>query len=168
VKDGSRWLLYYSASLIRIPDCGFNEPESIGIAEAARIEGPYEPRPDPILIPDAADPWANLSRGALRLMRLEDGWAGFENGIYIDGRSGVSGSAILLLASRDGTSWERLRAAPLVAPGAAWMRSHVYASCPVERRVEIWLYFNARDDWLLSRGRECIGRVIGSPGRGTT
>jgi hypothetical protein len=48
------------------------------------------------------------------------------------------------------------------------MRSHVYASCPVERRGEIWLYFNARDDWLLSRGRECIGRVIGSPGRGTT
>jgi hypothetical protein len=28
---------------------------------------------------------------------------------------------------------------------------------------EIYLYFNARDDWPLSRGRECIGLAIGRP-----
>jgi hypothetical protein len=168
VKAGSRYLLYYSASLVRIPDCGFNEPESIGLAEAERIQGPYEPRREPILVPEAADPWANLSRGSLRLLRLEDGWAGFENGIYIDDRTRVSGSAILLLCSHDAVSWDRLTPTPLLAPGAGWMRSHVYACCPVERRPgEIWLYFNARDDWPLSRGKECIGRIIGSPGKGT-
>jgi hypothetical protein len=174
VKAGSRWRLYYSAGLVRIPDCGFNEPAFIGVADSDASAGPYTPAEEPLLSPDPSDPWANLSRGALRVMPLEDGWAGFENGIYLDAASGHSGSAVLLLGSRDGLSWERLRERPILRPagggpaGPAWTRSHVYACCPVPRPSgHVYLYFNARDDWPLSRGRECIGRAAGMPGEAT-
>jgi hypothetical protein len=167
VKAGGTYRLYYSASLVRIPDCGFNEPQSIGVAEAKRLEGPYIPNPEPMLGVDPGDRWANLSRGAIRLIKVDDGWAGFENGIYMDRDTGKSGSAILLLGSADGLSWRRLVEEPIVRPTAGWMRSHVYAACPVPRPDgSIRLYFNARNDWTLSRGVEGIGLAEGAPTAG--
>jgi hypothetical protein len=100
VKSNGRFLLYYSAGLVRVPDCGFNEPRCIGLAEADTVEGPYDSLRDPILSPGPDTPWANLSRGSLRIMRMEDGWAGFENGISF--HSGQSSSALHLLRSQDG------------------------------------------------------------------
>jgi hypothetical protein len=162
VKSEGRFLLYYSAGLVRVPDCGFNEPRFIGLAEADRVDGPYVSLPEPLLAPGPETPWANLSRGSLRVVRLEDGWAGFENGISFD--SGVSTSALFLLQSRDGKCWEQASPRPVVAPEAGWKRSHVYAGCPVARKNgEVFLYYNARNDWPLPRGRENIGLAIGRP-----
>jgi hypothetical protein len=162
VKSGNRFRLYYSAGLVRVPDCGFNEPRFIGLAEADTVEGPYVSLPEPLLRPGAQTPWANLSRGSLRVIRAEDGWAGFENGISFD--SGVSTSALFLLRSRDGKCWEPASAQPLVSPEAGWKGSHVYAGCPVARENgDVFLYYNARDDWPLARGRENIGLAIGRP-----
>jgi hypothetical protein len=162
VKSGGRFRLYFSAGLVRVPDCGFNEPLFIGLAEADRVEGPYNSLPEPLLRPGTETPWANLSRGSLRVLELEDGWAGFENGISFD--SGVSTSALFLLQSGDGKCWEQASPRPVVAPEAGWKRSHVYAGCPVARNnAEIFLYYNARDDWPLARGRENIGLAIGRP-----
>ena len=36
VRDGRRWLLYFSASLCFVPDCGFDEPRFIGRASPIR------------------------------------------------------------------------------------------------------------------------------------
>ena len=102
VKLEGRFRLYYSAGLVRVPDCGFNEPRFIGLAEADTVEGPYVSLPEPLLSPGPGTPDANLSRGSLRVLRLEDGWAGFENGISFE--SGRSSSALLLLRSADGSS----------------------------------------------------------------
>jgi hypothetical protein len=162
VRAGAGWRLYYSAGLVRVPDCGFNEPEFVGLARSDRIEGPFAPETERMLSPDPSDPEASLSRGSLRVMRLSDGWAGFENGISFS--AGRSRSAILLLFSRDGLRWERLAPAPIVSPSPGWRRSHVYAACPVAGTAgEILLYYNARDDWPISRGRERIGLAIGTP-----
>ena len=162
VKGDGRYHLYYSAGLVRVPDCGFNEPRCIGLAFADRVEGPYAPAPEPILEPDAGNAGANLSRGAFRVLRLEDGWAGFENGISF--HSGMSASALLLLRSVDGIRWEPAASRPVVAPAPGWKRSHVYAGCPVPRvNGELYLYYNARNDWPLARGRENIGLAIGRP-----
>jgi hypothetical protein len=162
VRVNGRYRLYYSASLVRVPDCGFNEPACIGIAESDMVEGPYSPHQRPLLKAEPGDPHMNLSPGCIRVIALEDGWAGFQNGISL--ASGVSRSSILLLTSKDGLLWERASPTPIVSPGAGWKRSHVYAACPVVRAGgEILLYYNARSDWKLQSGRESIGLACGRP-----
>jgi hypothetical protein len=58
-RDGG-WLLYHSASLAWIDDCGFCEPRYIALARGAAPEGPFRPDPAPIIDPDgdaAQAPW---------------------------------------------------------------------------------------------------------------
>lgn len=159
IKVNGAYRLYYSASLVKVKDCGFCEPLHIGAAESKSIHGPYLPNPDPILSPDPALPFCNLGAGAVKVLSTPSGGLlGFQNGIYED--SGVSGSAILLLTSADGIKWDR-SAEPVLKPGKGWMRSHVYA-LDVKRRGNDWfLYFNARDEWHWTRGKEKIGLLLG-------
>lgn len=56
VRVDGKYRLYYSASLVRLEDCGFNEPAYIGVAEADHIQGPYEPREKPLISPDPSHP----------------------------------------------------------------------------------------------------------------
>jgi hypothetical protein len=163
VKSGGKYLLYYSSSLIRVEDCGFNEPKHIGRAAAGAILGPYVSSPAPMLSPSPEFPWCNLGCGSIKVMPCADGFAAFQNGIYVDGAAGRSGSAIYLLLSRDGITWVRAGARPVLAPSEGWMRSHIYACAPVLRPggKEIYLYFNARDDWHWTKGKERIGLVVG-------
>ncbi len=159
--DGYR--LYYSAGLTPLLDCGFNEPTAIGLAMSDRLTGPYQPLPDPLITPAPDQRWCNLAAGAMKVLRVQDGWAGFQNGIYWDESNRHSGSAIRLLNSADGLSWQPLHDEPILCPGAGWMRSHVYA-LDVRRRPEhsrFYLYFNARDDWPWAQGREHIGLLLG-------
>ena len=48
----SRWRLYFSSGLVHVPDCGFNEPEYVGVAEGPAPEGPFDVLPDPVLGPE--------------------------------------------------------------------------------------------------------------------
>jgi hypothetical protein len=95
------------------------------------------------------------------VLAAADGWLGLQNGIYLDG-DGRSRSAVRLLTSADGLHFT-VRGAPFLRPGAGWKRSHVYA---VDARAvdgTVHLYFNARDDWHWTRGREAIGLAVASP-----
>ena len=76
LRDPARggWMLVYSVALVRVPDCGFNEPLHVGVARADTVEGPYRPDPSPILSPARDDPRANLGAGALRVLRVADGF----------------------------------------------------------------------------------------------
>lgn len=161
VKVGERWRLYYSAGLVRLEDCGFDEPAHIGVAESASLDGPFVPLQQPLLSPSDADPFANLGAGAIKVLPLADGFAGFQNGIYRDNQ-GRSRSAIRLLGSTDGLAWTPRSDGPILAPDRGWKSSHVYA-CDV-RWVEgkALLYFNARDGWHWTRGREAIGLAVGA------
>jgi hypothetical protein len=96
------------------------------------------------------------------VITLDDGWIGLQNKIYRDA-SGRSRSAIFLLRSQDGLAWAQARAEPLIAPGPGWTSSHVYAcDCRFREEDGLWyLYFNARDGWKVSEGRERIGRIVG-------
>ena len=158
--DGYR--LYYSAGLVHVPDCGFNEPLHVGIARAETLAGPWRPDPQPILSPRDDDPRANLGAGALRVLRLTDGFAGFQNGIAFDRTTGRSSSALSLLLSTDGRDWRYAHDDPIVAPTTGWRRSFVYA-CDVRRDAAgRWLlYFNGRDHAPMRKGREAIGFVVG-------
>jgi hypothetical protein len=158
LRTARGYRLYYSAGLVRIEDCGFDEPRHVGVAEADAVTGPWASHPLPILSPRADDPFANLGAGSVKVLALDDGVVAFQNGIYRDPVSGHSGSAVRLLGSADGLAFEAL-GPPFLTPGSGWMRSHVYA---VDiRRVdgELLLYFNARNAWHWLVGREAIGRA---------
>jgi predicted GH43/DUF377 family glycosyl hydrolase len=161
VKDTYR--LYYSASLVYIKDCGFNEPDCIGLAESADINGPYTLLKEPVIRVNKADPWCNLSCGSVKVLQCEDGFAGFENGIYWDEGKQQSGSAIITLKSNDGFTWERLIQEPILKPSNGWRRSHIYA-CDAryyDKQAKWYMYYNARNDWPVSKGKECIGLLLG-------
>ena len=166
VRDDRGWVLYYSASLVLVPDCGFTEPLHIGVARADDLEGPWRPEPDPILSPSADDVRCNLGAGAIKVLRLDDGYAGLQNGIALDRDTGRSRSALFLRTSHDGVAWRWPHDEPLVAPepAIAWRRRYVYAcDCRRERASGRWLlYFNGRDDASIVRGREAIGFVVAS------
>ncbi|MFA5399320.1 MAG: family 43 glycosylhydrolase [Dehalococcoidia bacterium] len=164
VKRDARYFLYYSASLVLIPDCGFNEPDSIALATAAHPEGPYELMIKPVIEVDKGDPWRNLSSGSLKAIVCDDGLAGFENGIYWDEAKKQSGSAIIVLKSQDGIKWERLLQEPVLKPTTGWRSSHVYACDVRYRRSEgkWYMYYNARNGWPVSEGQERIGLLLGT------
>jgi len=164
VKRDAKYFLYYSASLVLIPDCGFNEPDSIALATAEHPEGPYELMSKPVIEVDKGDPWRNLSSGSLKAIVLDDGLAGFENGIYWDEAKKQSGSAIIVLKSQDGISWERLLQEPVLKPSTGWRSSHVYACDVRYRRSEgkWFMYYNARNGWPVSEGQERIGLMVGA------
>ena len=153
VDDGYR--LYYSAGLVRLRDCGFDEPRYIGVATAPALQGPFTALPDPILSPAANDPYANLGAGAIKVRRAVDGFLGLQNGIYLDG-DGASRSAVRLLTSSDGLHFT-VHGPPFLSPGSGWKRSHVYAVDLHPVGPRLYLYFNARDNWHWTRGREAIG-----------
>lgn len=154
IQNGTSWRLYYSAGLTLIPDCGFPEPTHVGVAEGPSPAGPFVPRPEPILSP--GDGPANLAAGALKVIRVADGWIGFQNAISWHG--GHSASTIWVLASKDGLEWALASDRPAVAPGGEpWMSTHVYALDVRDTPAGPRMYFNARNGYHWSRGRERIG-----------
>lgn len=164
VRDGRTWLLYFSASLSYIPDCGFDEPRYIGVASSGSPDGPFTVAPSPVIDP-AADPLPGvLGAGSVKVLRVEDGFVALQNKIFKDSR-GTSRSALFLLRSADGARWESALPAPLLAPDAGWRRSHVYACDARLREADArwYLYYNARDGWYKTRGRERIGRLVAGP-----
>lgn len=159
IAEAGGYRLFFSAGLVFLPDCKFFEPKYIGTAFSPRLTGPYEPLPEPILAPSPADEYGNLGAGALKVVRASDGYLGFQNGIYWDDASGHSRSAIRLLTSADGLSWRPVPRVPILRPGQGWKRSHIYALDVRLVAGAWWVYFNARDGWVL--GRERIGRAVG-------
>jgi len=155
------WRLYYSASLAYIPDCGFSEPRYIGVANGSSPFGPFRASSKPIINP--SDDWMPgvVSAGAIKVITLENGYIGIQNKIYI-GKDKLSRSALFLLSSEDGLVWFPALMEPLLAPSSGWRSSHIYA-CDCRRANDgTWyLYYNARDGWYKTKGRERIGRLVG-------
>ena len=146
--------LYYSCGMTFIKDCGFCEPTHICCAESKKITEDYVSLAKPLISPDKNNPYLNLCSGCLKVYKLADGYIGIQNGIYE--RDGKSHSAIILLTSDDGLSFDFCKV--LVEPGGnGWMNQFVYASHLVKYGNALRLYFNARDTSDMLRGRECIG-----------
>lgn len=163
IKYGHTYYLYYSASLVFIPDCGFNEPDSIGLATSQSIDGPYKVLSKPVISVSQNDRWCNLSCGSIKVLVCDDGFVGFENGIYWNEKEMHSGSAIITVKSSDGINWQKLINQPILQPSEGWRRSHIYA-CDVRYRLsekKWYLYYNARNGWKVLEGRERIGLLIG-------
>jgi beta-xylosidase len=160
IKMGNKYRLYFSSSLVKIPDCGFNEPLHITYAESDTIDGPYTCATKPVISPEKTSRWNNLGAGSMKVIPCEDGYVAFQNGIYEHDR--ISGSAICILFSVDGVDWNYLKEAPVLKPNPenAWMASHIYA-CDVKcYNNKMYLYFNARNYAHWSKGSEHIGLAV--------
>lgn len=160
IKTENKYRLYFSASLVKIPDCGFNEPLHITYAESDIVDGNYTCHNKPVISPTKERKWNNLGAGSMKVLGCEDGFVAFQNGIYE--HHGKSGSAICILYSYDGMQWNYLQEEPILKPNPAitWMASHIYA-CDVKiYQDKIYLYFNARNHAHWSKGSEHIGLVI--------
>ncbi|MBU0956770.1 MAG: glycosyl hydrolase family 43 [Spirochaetes bacterium] len=162
-ENGAQWRLYYSASLVHVPDCGFEEPRYIALATRSLDKNPagrFTSPAEPLLRPEQDELPGVIGAGSMKVLQLQDGWLALQNKIYRDGE-GQSRSAIFVLRSADGLHWQPARDDPLVRPDAGWRASHVYA-CDLRWREadQSWyLYYNARDTWGKSSGRERIGRL---------
>ncbi len=160
LQCGDRWRLYFSASLVFVEDCGFCEPLYIACAQSHSVDGPYTIMNESIIDPATEGPKGVIGAGSMKVLSLDDGYIALQNKIYRDS-SGKSRSAIFLLSSRDGLAWRQAAEEALIAPQSGWMASHVYAcDCRFNSTDSTWyLYFNARDKWTISEGKERIGRV---------
>ena len=158
IKVGKEYWLYYSAGYIVLPDTGYEEPKYIGLAYARDLLGPYEKLPRPIITPNLKDEWRNLGAGAIKVYRFRDVFLGFNNGIYW-GEDLHSHSAIHILLSKDGVNWFDSPLNPVISPtGSGWKKSFVYQLDVKLIDGELWMYYNARDDWVS--GIERIGLAI--------
>lgn len=155
-KDG-KYRLYYSCGQTFIIDCGFSEPTHISFAESAEINRGYISRTAPIISPDKSIPYLNLCSGCLKVYKLKDCYIGLQNGLFEE--NGKSHSAIMLLKSDDGESFEFVK--PFLVPqkckNSNWMAQYVYACCLTFYEGRLRLYFNARNVSDNLRGRESIG-----------
>lgn len=157
IQFNNKFRMYYSCGQTYIKDCGFCEPTFISCAESEKADVGYISEEHPILSPDKNDPYLNLCSGCLKVYKLKDGYAGFQNGIYEE--DGKSKSAIILLSSDDGKhfKFEKMMMQPHISYGKNWMKQFVYASHMVKYENKLRLYFNARDTADPLKGRECIG-----------
>lgn len=164
VKFGKKYRMYFSSSLVFIPDCGFCEPKHITVAEANSPLGPFSYFSDPILSPNEMDPFCNLGAGSIKVIEWKGRYLGFQNGIFWNPVRKESCSAILFLQSEDGIHFDRINQTPILGPtGRGWKASHVYA-CDVkysETEKIFILYFNARNKAHWTQGKEAIGLFVG-------
>jgi len=161
LPDG-RFRLYYSASLVWLPDCRFWEPRYIGAAHSASPAGPFVPDAQPIIRPTAQLPYLNLGAGALKVLPCADGYVAFWNTIYHDDSpQRHTRSAIYQMAGTTGLDFDPATARLIRAPqGNGWERSHIYALDVRALPDGTWrLYYNARNGWsgLNPWNRERIG-----------
>ncbi len=160
-RDAEYWL-YYSADQGLLKDSGVYEPRHLSFATASELHGPYTKHGTPIWSPSDADPSFNLGIGSLKV--FAEPWQGkriaFANGLYAE-PDGTTHSAIHLVASEDGVSWQKLCSEPILAPSgkADWKRAYVYAFDAKRVKNEIWLYYNARDGWAAATERLGLARL---------
>jgi hypothetical protein len=153
LPDG-RVRMYYSAGTVWLDACGYEEPKYIFYAEADNPLGPFKKIEKPILSPDPALPYRDLGSGAIKVFGYGKGYIAMYNSIWID-KENKPRSAIRMLASDDGLSWEEAAFNPIIAPTEGWRAGIVYQLDVITKNDALWIYFNARDSW--KGGTEGIG-----------
>ena len=155
-----QYRLYYSAGTVMLDKCGYEEPKHISFADAPTPYGPFTKHGKPILSPDASIPHRNLGAGAIKVFGLGDKFLALYNSIYND-ENGWQHSAINVLMSDDGISWEEAPYNPILSPspaGKGWKAAFVYQLDLVRWEEELRIYYNGRNTWR--DGIECIGLSV--------
>lgn len=157
IKKDGKFRLYYSCGQTYIRDCSFCEPKHISYAESSFPDRDFVARRQPVISPDKAHPYLNLCSGCIKVYRLKDCYIGLQNGIYR--KDGKSHSAIMLLRSDDGESFEFIKTLiePKKCGSNSWMAQFVYACSLTYYNGELRIYFNARNAANNLTGKESIG-----------
>lgn len=152
VKINGKYQLYYSSGLIPFSDTFFCEPGHLGVATSQKITGPYRPAKKPIIKKNSS----KILKSAIKVTGTNKGFFGLQTLFRTDISSRASSAALHLSFSTDGLKWTTAKT-PIISPGKAWKKTHVYVGSFVKKINGRWrIYYNARDDRGLF-GRETIG-----------
>lgn len=154
LKVGDRYRLYYSAGVMYLPDCRFDEPRYTAMAEGPSPTGPFTPAQEPQATRDDGSLLDNVYT-ATRVYASQDTFVGLQTCIFREGEK--TRALIRMVRSRDGLAWEA-HGPPLVQPDQPWKKSHVYVG-DLKRAGDQWrIYYNGRNGWAV--GREGLGVVV--------
>lgn len=165
VRWNDRYRLYFGAGETRIYDTGQKASAFFMMAESSSLDGPYTISEKPLLIPDGESLHRNLAVGSVRIIPLSDALAAIECAYYYDQPRRRSRSAMILMTSDDGISWQDDSIIQL-SPEEGWA-SRCITSCDAryKENEETWYCYysaNAVDRSLrVPYVKESLGLLLG-------
>lgn len=165
-KDGQGYRLYFGASHVVLEDTKQKATRHFALALSSNLEGPYAlaNESEPLLSPDADDPYRNMACGSIKVVQVSDGYVGFECAMHWDKKRAKSTSSLLQIESTDGLLWKpSFRSVVLPTPERGWA-SRYLVSCDLHYKSEegCWYcYYSANTDSSFLFVRESIGLLLG-------
>ena len=160
--------LFFGASHITMEDTKQKASLYFALARSRTIDGPYSlTKSEPLIRPNADDPYRNMAVGSVKVVKARDGYVGFECAFGWDKQRGRTVSTLIQLESKDGLEWVTSERKPLfVTPLEGWTNRYI-TSCDVYYKADDYChycYFSA--DTVIKRGpfhfvRESIGLMLG-------
>lgn len=153
VKVNKEYHLYFSSSLVYLPDLRFCEPRIIKVATSKSIVGPYR-----FLYKSALSRGQNTPNvSSCRVYKTTLGFICLQTNIYKKNNTRPSSSAIFLGTSPDGVHWS-FKKEPILKPsGKGWNKSFIYVGDLKKFKGKYYIYYNARGGYFWSK--ESIGLI---------
>ncbi|WP_321302159.1 hypothetical protein [uncultured Sphaerochaeta sp.] len=166
IKNGVGYRLYFGASHLLLPDTKQKTSRHFALAISSTIEGPYAlaNEGEPLLSPEADDPYRSMAVGSIKVFRAEDGYIGFECAMYWDKKQAKTASVLIQLESSDGVTFRPSYRSPLLVPPQMGWASRYIVSCDVHYKKEeaCWYcYYSANSKHGYYPVRESIGLLLG-------
>ena len=166
-RTDTGYRLYFGSSSVTLDDSRHTFPRYFGFASSEDIMGPYvvNGSDDTLVESDGDDKWTNLAPGNIRLIRDEECFYAFQTSAYWDSEEKRTKSAVNILKSEDGISFERCTSKPIMIPAQeGWARGYI-TSCDAHYREaeKCWYcYFCADTGTKGFYYFESIGLLIGN------
>ena len=141
----------------------------LSYADGHDIEGPYEPLSRPVIEPDPASMYRSLAVGSVRIVPCSDGLGAVDCSLFYDPGHNAVRSAMVLMRSLDGTTWEDVSVMQ-ISPLDGWA-SRVISACDIrykENEGTWYCYYAASGpvtELPFTFHREALGLLLGKERR---
>ena len=159
--------LYFSASVRVLPDSKQKVGKFFGYAEATDLDSEFTVPENSLLLKTSRDDkCADAATGSISLFTDGDIFYGLQCGYFWDEVEKRTSSAVFLLKSKDGNSFERCSGNPLIMPQSGSWAGQYIRSCSINYMKDencFYCYFSAcgeKESFFL---KESIGLFIGNP-----
>ncbi|MDT4762628.1 hypothetical protein [Sphaerochaeta sp. PS] len=165
-RDKQGYRLYFGASHVILEDTKQKATRHFALAISSSLEGPYAlaNEGEPLLSPNADDPYRNMACGSIKVVQASDGYVGFECAMHWDKKRAKTTSSLLQLESPDGLVWKpSFRPVVLPTPQRGWASRYI-VSCDLHFKEEeaCWYcYYSANTHSGFFPVRESIGLLLG-------
>ncbi len=166
IDTGGIYRLYFGAGETRLYDTGQKATARLMYAESDFLDRDYRVNPEPILDIEGDSRYRNLATGSVHIVQCSDGVAAFECAFSYDRERKRSTTNILLLTSRDGTSFT-FRKVIQRTPDSGWASRYI-TSVDVrykESENSWYCYYSANGMakmFGISYVKESLGLLLGT------